>query len=107
VPPTPKPTPKPKTCVTVTVTPKVIRADGKPTTVSVKVTAGKKAVKGVKVLITGKGLRATGRTNDRGMVFVKVNMSDPGLIRVTTLSRKACGSRQIGVVGIFLPPVTG
>ena len=85
----------------------MIRANGKPTTVSVKVTASKKAVQGVKVLVTGKGLRATGRTNARGMAFIKVNISDPGLIRVTTVSRKACGAKQIGVIGIFVPPVGG
>jgi hypothetical protein len=107
VPPTPKPTPKPHVCVTLTVTPKVIRANGKPTTISVKVTASKKAVKGVKVLVTGQGIRATARTNSSGMVFIKVNTSAPGLLRVTTVSRKACGARQIGIVGIFLPPVTG
>jgi hypothetical protein len=95
-------------CLTLTVTPKLIKADGKPDTISVKVTAGKKTVKGVKVLVTGKGIRVTVRTNDRGMAITKVNLNDPGLIRVSTLGkRESCGAKRIGVVGIFLPPVTG
>ena len=86
----------------------MIKADGKPAKISVKVTAGKKAAKGVKVLVTGKGLHKTARTNNRGIALVKVNLSNPGLIRVTTLSKQeSCGAKRIGVVGIFLPPVTG
>ena len=110
VPPTPKPTPKPTPdyCLALTVTPKMIKADGKPDTISVKVTAGKKAAKGVRVLVTGTGLRKTGRTNARGIALIKVNLNDPGLIRITTLGKRdSCGPKRIGVVGIFLPPVTG
>jgi uncharacterized repeat protein (TIGR01451 family) len=110
-PPTPKPT-KPTTpvehCLALVVTPKMIKADGNQATISVRVMAGKKAAKGVKVLVTGKGLRKTARTNNRGIALVKVNLTNPGLIRVTTLSKQeSCGAKRIGVVGIFLPPVTG
>jgi uncharacterized repeat protein (TIGR01451 family) len=114
VPPTPKPKPKPKPkptpdiCITLTVTPKVIRADGKPDLIAVKATAGTKRMAGVKVLVTGSGVRATGRTNKNGMVVIRLNLKSPGLLRVTTLGqRESCGPKQIGVVGIFLPPVTG
>ncbi len=110
-PPTPKPTKPTKPvehCLALVVTPKMIKADGNQATISVRVTAGKKAAKGVKVLVTGKGLRKTARTNNRGIALVKVNVSYPGLIRVTTLSKQeSCGAKRIGVVGIFLPPVTG
>ena len=110
-PPTPKPTKPTKPvehCLALVVTPKMIKADGNQATISVRVTAGKKAAKGVKVLVTGKGLRKTARTNNRGIALVKVNLSNPGLIRVTTLSKQeSCGAKRIGVVGIFLPPVTG
>ncbi len=109
-PPTPKPTPtpKPQYCLALVVTPKMIKADGKPAMISVRVTAGKKAAKGVRVLVTGKGLHKTARTNSRGVALVKVNLSNPGLIRVTTLSKQeSCGAKRIGVVGVFLPPVTG
>ena len=101
--------PKPvEYCLALVVTPKMIKADGKPATISVRVTAGKKAAKGVKVLVTGKGLHKTARTNNRGIALVKVNLSNPGLIRVTTLSKQeSCGAKRIGVVGIFLPPVAG
>ena len=90
-----------------TVTPKTIIGDGKPDVISVKVTAGKKSVAGVKVLVTGKGVRATGRSNGSGVVRIKVNLNNPGLLRVTALGRKYCGSARIGVVGVFLPPLTG
>jgi hypothetical protein len=106
VPPTPKP--RPSLCLTLTVTPKIVRVDGKPDRVSVRVTAGKKNVPGVKVLVTAKGVRATGRTNANGVAVIYVNVKDPGIMRVSTLgSRKSCGSKRIGVVGIFLPPLTG
>jgi hypothetical protein len=93
--------------VTLTVTPKVITADGKPTTIAVKVTAGKKAVKGVRVLVKGKTVRATAVTNGRGIAVVKVSVQNPGLLRITTISRESCASKQIGVVGVFTPPLTG
>ncbi len=104
MPPTPKPKP---VCVVLTVTPKTIIGDGKPDVISVKVTAAKKSVAGVKVLVTGNDLRATGRSNANGMVRIKVNLNNPGLLRVTALGRKYCGSARIGVVGVFLPPLTG
>jgi uncharacterized repeat protein (TIGR01451 family) len=109
-PPTPKPKPKPvpQPCLNLTVTPKLVRADGKPDTIAVKVTAGNKRVRGVAVLVTGKAVHKTARTNSRGMAYVRVNVKTAGVLRITTLGkRESCGARRIGVVGIFLPPVTG
>jgi hypothetical protein len=94
-------------CLTLTVTPKVVRVDGKPDRISVRVTAGKKNVRGVKVLVTSNGLRATQRTNERGWAVLRVNVGSPGIMRISILGRKACSSKQIGVVGVFLPPLTG
>ena len=105
MPPTPKP--KPNVCLTLTVTPKLVRVDGKPDRVSVRVTAGKKNVAGVKVLVTAKGLRATDRTNARGVAIIRVNVTSAGIMRISTPGRKACSSKQIGAVGIFLPPLAG
>ena len=112
VPPKPKPKPKPA-CLALTVTPKLVRVDGKPDAISVKVTAGKKAVRGVKVLVTAPGVRATGRTNANGVVVIKVNVRKAGVMTISTPGRKpasksaGCGPKRIGVVGIFLPPLTG
>jgi uncharacterized repeat protein (TIGR01451 family) len=110
VPPTPKPKPKPKSnaCLAVTVTPKLIRADGKPDRLVVRVTAAGKAVKQAKVLVRGSGVRKTVSTNNRGVAVARVNAPRPGLVTVTTLERQhVCGIKRIGVVGVFLPPVTG
>jgi hypothetical protein len=62
----------------------------------------------VAVLVTGKAVHKTARTNSRGMAYVRVNVKTAGVLRITTLGkRESCGARRIGVVGIFLPPVTG
>jgi uncharacterized repeat protein (TIGR01451 family) len=109
VPPTkPKPQPKP-VCLTLTVSPKMIKADGKPDRVSVKVTAGQKRVKGTKVTIFGAGVRKSARSNDNGMAYLRINPRKPGLITITALetNQKVCGPKRIGVVGVFLPPLTG
>jgi hypothetical protein len=104
--PTPKPAP---VCLTLTVSPKMIKADGRPDRVSVKVTAGKKRVKGTKVSIFGAGVRKTGRSNRNGMAFIKINPRKAGLITITAVetNQKVCGPKRIGVVGVFLPPLTG
>jgi uncharacterized repeat protein (TIGR01451 family) len=109
VPPSrPQPEPAP-VCLTLTVSPKMIKADGRPDRVSVKVTAGKKRVKGTKVSIFGAGVRKTGRSNRNGMAFIKINPRKAGLITITAVetNQKVCGPKRIGVVGVFLPPLTG
>jgi uncharacterized repeat protein (TIGR01451 family) len=109
-PPTPKPHPKPhpNPCLALTVTPKMIKADGKPDRVAVKVTAGDKAVAGAKVVVRGAGIERSGRTGRNGVVVFSVNPVKAGLITVTTPeTRHSCGARRIGVAGVFLPPVTG
>jgi hypothetical protein len=77
--------------------------------VSVKVTAGAKRVKGTTVTISGAGLRKSGRTNGKGMAFIGINPRKPGLITITALetNQRVCGPKRIGVVGVFLPPLTG
>jgi uncharacterized repeat protein (TIGR01451 family) len=105
VPPS-KPKPQPEVCLTLTVSPKMIKADGKPDMVRVRVTAGKKRVKGTKVTIFGAGVRKTGRSNGSGMALIKINPKKAGLITITALetNQKVCGPKRIGVVGVFLPP---
>jgi uncharacterized repeat protein (TIGR01451 family) len=105
---TPKPKPKPQVCLAVTITPKMIKADGRMETLAVKVTAAGKRVRGAKVLVKGAGIRKTSRTNGKGIATVRINAQRPGLVTITTLERqKVCGAKRIGVVGVFLPPVTG
>ena len=105
VPPKPKPKPKPS-CLALTVTPKLVRVDGKPDAISVKVTAGKKAMRGVKVLVTSPGVHASGRTKTNGTVVIRVNVPTAGVMTISTPHR-GCGPKRIGVVGVFLPPLTG
>ena len=95
-------------------TPKLVRVDGKPDAISVKVTSGKKPVRGVKVLVTAPGVHATGRTNANGTVVIKVNVRKAGVMTISVprpaafgKQAKSCGPKRIGVVGLFLPPLTG
>jgi uncharacterized repeat protein (TIGR01451 family) len=108
-PPTTKPEPKPEVCLALTVSPKMIKADGKPDKVKVVVTAGKKRVKGIKVVVKGAGVSKTGRTNGKGVAQITINPKRAGLITVSVAetNQKLCGPQRIGVVGVFLPPLTG
>ena len=70
---------------------------------------GKKRIKGVKVIVRGAGVRKTARSNGRGVAVLRINPKKPGLITVTARETKQriCGPKRIGVVGVFLPPLTG
>ncbi|MGH3132147.1 MAG: prealbumin-like fold domain-containing protein [Gaiellaceae bacterium] len=107
-PPVAKPAPAP-VCLALSVSPKMIKADGKPDRVRVKVTAGKKRVKGTKVRIFGAGVRKAARSNKKGLAVLRINPRRPGLITITVVerNRRVCGPKRIGVVGVFLPPLTG
>jgi uncharacterized repeat protein (TIGR01451 family) len=95
-------------CLTLTVTPKLIRADGKKDRVVARVRAASRPMKGVKVVVRGKGVAKSGRTNGKGVAVIVVNPRSPGVITITTSSRRdSCGARRVGVVGVFLPPLTG
>jgi uncharacterized repeat protein (TIGR01451 family) len=104
----PEPT-KPEVCLKLTVSPKMIKADGKPDKVRVVVTAGTKRVKGVRVAVKGAGVQKTGRTNGKGVAVITINPKKAGLITVAVAepNKTACGPQRIGVVGVFLPPLTG
>jgi hypothetical protein len=105
---TPKPKPAPAVCLSLTVTPKMVKADGKPDRVIAKVRAASKAMKGATVLLRGGGIRKSERTNGKGVAVITINPQKPGLITITTIDeQKSCGAKRIGVVGVFLPPLTG
>jgi uncharacterized repeat protein (TIGR01451 family) len=107
-PPVVKPTP-PAVCLTLTVSPQMIKADGKPDRVSVRVTAGQKRMKGVKVVVQGAGVRKSATSNGKGVAVLRINPRKAGIITITAQepNQKVCGLKRIGVVGVFLPPLTG
>jgi uncharacterized repeat protein (TIGR01451 family) len=108
-PPVTPPPPVSEPCLALTVSPKMIKADGKPDRVTVQVTAGKKRMKGVKVTLRGAGIDKTGTSNAKGLVVLRVNPRKAGIITIAAREKnqKVCGPKRVGVVGIFLPPVTG
>jgi hypothetical protein len=108
--PKPKPTPKPVTapavCTTITVTQKAIPA-GKKAKVTIKLTAGAKAVAGARVRLVGPGINKVVKTGKNGVVSVSVTAKQAGIVTVTVVGKKSCSSTRLGVVGTFEPPVTG
>ncbi|MCS7006481.1 MAG: DUF11 domain-containing protein [Gaiellaceae bacterium] len=96
-------------CLALTVSPSSVTADGKPDHVRTLVTAGKKRMPGVRVVIRGPGVARTGRTNERGVAVVTINPRRAGILTITAQerNREICGAKRIGAVGVFLPPVTG
>jgi hypothetical protein len=87
----------------------MVKADGKPDRITVKVTAGKKRVKGVKVVLAGAGVRKSGTSNGKGVAVLRINPARAGIVTITAREKnqRICGPRRIGVVGVLLPPVTG
>ena len=66
-----------------------------------------KPVKGVRVVITGRGLSKRATTNASGKArFVIVGRS-PGILQIRVPSHATCRTQRIGVLGVFTPPVTG
>ena len=108
-PPVVKPQPEPAVCLSLTVSPKMIKADGKPDKVTAKVTAAGKPVKGAKVSVKGAGVSKAARTNGKGVAVMRINPRKPGIITIGVVesNQKLCGPKRIGVVGVFLPPLTG
>jgi hypothetical protein len=86
----------------------MIKADGKKDRVVATVRSSKKPMKGVKVVIRGNGVAKSGRTNGQGVAVIVINPKKPGVITITAVDKgDPCGARRIGVVGVFLPPLTG
>jgi uncharacterized repeat protein (TIGR01451 family) len=105
--PTPLVPPKPKpVCSTLTVGPKSLRV-GKRSTIAATVKNRGKAVRGAKVRVRGAGIFKSGRTNARGKAHIRVRPVRPGIVVVSVPQKLVCGSKRIGVVGVFEPPVTG
>ena len=80
---------------------------GRKTRVTIHLTRGGKAVRGVRVRMKGPKLNVrTKRSNARGVIKRVVRVKRKGIVTFTPLTAKSCGKR-IGVRGVFTPPVTG
>jgi uncharacterized repeat protein (TIGR01451 family) len=96
----------PSVCYALTVTPRTLTV-GRRTIVTVLVREAGKPVKGVRVVITGRGLTKRANTNATGRArFVIVGRS-PGILQIRVPSHATCRTQRIGVLGVFTPPVTG
>jgi uncharacterized repeat protein (TIGR01451 family) len=84
---------------------------GRKTTVTIRLTQGGKAAKGVKVRIKGAGVNVvTKPSNARGITKRVLKMKRKGVLVFTPIgsaSGLACSGKRIGVRGVFTPPVTG
>jgi len=81
---------------------------GRKTLLTIHVTKHNKAVAGIKVRIKGKKFNVvTKRSNARGVIKKTVKLTKAGILIFTPLASKRCGTKRIGVTGVFTPPVTG
>jgi uncharacterized repeat protein (TIGR01451 family) len=93
-------------CSTLTVGQKTLRV-GKRSTITAVVKNRGKAVKRAKVVVRGPGIAKSARTNAKGKARITVRPARPGIVIVSVPQKLVCGSKRIGVVGVFEPPVTG
>jgi uncharacterized repeat protein (TIGR01451 family) len=65
-------------------------------------------VKGVRVRITGPGIRmTTSPTNSQGRVTKALTPRHTGIVTFKPIATKACKVPRVGITGVFTPPVTG
>ena len=98
----------PKPCVAVSkVTPKQLFV-GRKTTLTIHLTQGGKAVKGIHVKIKGAKINLrTKASNSKGVVKQTLKMKKAGILIFTPIASKACNTKRVGVTNVFTPPVTG
>jgi uncharacterized repeat protein (TIGR01451 family) len=102
------PPPPVKPCVAVSkVTPKQLFV-GRKTTLTIHLTQGGKAVKGIHVKIKGAKISLrTKASNSKGIVKQTLKMKKAGILIFTPIASKACNTKRVGVTNVFTPPVTG
>lgn len=101
------PKPKPHYCTAITVRPHQLFV-GQPTALRITVTRHGRHVGGVRVLIRGHGINAvTKPSNHQGIIRRHVVMKSPGVVRFRPIAVRSCGTKRVGVTGVFTPPVTG
>src|SRR5690242_11044016 len=106
---TPQTFPPPvKPCVAVSkVTPKQLFV-GRKTALTIHLTQGGKAVKGIHVRITGPKINLrTKASNSKGIVKQTLKMKKAGVLVFSPIASKACNTKRVGVTNVFTPPVTG
>jgi uncharacterized repeat protein (TIGR01451 family) len=81
---------------------------GRKTMLTIHVARHGKAVKGVRVQIKGPKLNLrTQPSNSKGVIKHQVKVKRAGIVVFTPLASKKCGTKRLGVTGVFTPPVTG
>jgi uncharacterized repeat protein (TIGR01451 family) len=81
---------------------------GRRTLVTIHLTRKGLTVKGVRVRIKGPKLDVkTKGANSKGIIKRFLKMKKKGILTFTPLTSPSCGTKRIGVRGIFTPPVTG
>jgi uncharacterized repeat protein (TIGR01451 family) len=96
----------PSVCYALTVAPRTLTV-GRSTIVLVRVREAGKAVKGVRVVITGRGVSRRANTNTGGVARFVIKGRSPGILQIRVPSHATCRTQRIGVLGVFTPPVTG
>ena len=81
---------------------------GRKTLVTIHLAASGRVVKGIRVRIKGAGINVkTKGANTKGVIKHTLKMKRKGILVFTPLADKSCGTRRLGVRGVFTPPVTG
>jgi hypothetical protein len=81
---------------------------GRKTRLTIHIRKHGQAVKGVRVHIKGPRLDITTKaSNANGVIRRTVKMKRAGVVFFTPLASKRCGTKAVGVTGVFTPPVTG
>lgn len=98
----------PKLCIAVSrVSPKQLFV-GRKTHLTIHVTRGGKAVRGVHVRIKGPKVKIrTGASNRHGVIKRTLRIRKAGVLIFSPIASKACNTKRVGVTGVFTPPVTG
>jgi uncharacterized repeat protein (TIGR01451 family) len=101
-------TPPVTPCVAVSkVTPKQLFV-GRKTTLTIHVTQGGKAVKGIHVRIKGAKIDIrTKASNSKGVIKRTLKLKKAGILIFTPIASKVCNTKRVGVTNVFTPPVTG
>jgi uncharacterized repeat protein (TIGR01451 family) len=101
-------TPPPPACVAVSrVSPSQLFV-GRRATLTIHVTRGGHALKGIRVHVKGPKLDITTKpSNAKGVVRRTVKMKKAGVISIAPVATPNCGTRLLGVTNVITPPVTG
>jgi uncharacterized repeat protein (TIGR01451 family) len=97
-----------KPCIAVSrVTPKQLFV-GRNTKLTIHVSQGGKAVKGIHVRITGAKINVkTKASNAKGVIKHSIKMKKAGVLVFSPIASKRCNTKRVGVTNVFTPPVTG